>query len=180
MTYTHTHTHTHTHTVNSHTHREHTPGAVEPFMLWRPESSWGFGALLKGTSVVVLRVEKALYIHSPHLQFLPAWDSNSQPFDYESDSLNISPRFPQQDNALVSWTWQWVHFTQMASTVTRSQSNRASLGCGGTGDLHHNCAANKSGATALCYHVNMDKNLVESMPRSIKAVLKAKGGPTRY
>ncbi len=22
------------------------------------------------------------------------------------------------------WTWQWVHFTQMASTVTRSQSNR--------------------------------------------------------
>ncbi len=22
---------------------------------------------------------------------------------------------------LVSWTWQWVHFTQMASTVTRSQ-----------------------------------------------------------
>ncbi len=23
---------------------------------------------------------------------------------------------------LVSWTWQWVHFTQMASTVTRSQS----------------------------------------------------------
>ncbi len=35
---------------------------------------------------------------------------------------------------LVSWTWQWVHFTQMASTVTRSQSNRAPLGCGGMGD----------------------------------------------
>ncbi len=52
----------------------------------------------------------------------------------------------QQDNApsqrsnhlrLVSWTWQWVHFTQMASTVTRSQSNRAPLACGGTGDSHH-------------------------------------------
>ncbi len=42
---------------------------------------------------------------------------------------------------LVSWTWQWVHFTQMTSTVTRSQSNRASLGCGGTGDSHHGCAA---------------------------------------
>ncbi len=42
---------------------------------------------------------------------------------------------------LVSWTWQWVHFTQMASTVTRSQSNRAPLGCGGTGDSHHGCAA---------------------------------------
>ncbi len=47
----------------------------------------------------------------------------------------------QQDNApsqssnhlrLVSWTWKWVNFTQMASTVTRSQSNRAPLGCGGT------------------------------------------------
>ncbi len=37
---------------------------------------------------------------------------------------------------LVSWTWRWVHYTQMASTVTRSQSNRAPLGCGGTGDCH--------------------------------------------
>ncbi len=65
-------------------------------MLRRPGSSWGFGALLKGTSVVVLRVERALYIHSPHLQFLPARDSNSQPFDYESDSLTIRPRLPRK------------------------------------------------------------------------------------
>ncbi len=37
-----------------------------------PGSSWGFGALLKGlTSVVVLRVERVLVIHSPHLQSLP-------------------------------------------------------------------------------------------------------------
>ncbi len=56
---------------------------------------------------------------------------------------------------LVSWTWQWVHFTQMASTVTRSQSNRAALGCGGTRDSHHGCAADKSAATAWCYHDNM-------------------------
>ncbi len=62
---------------------------------------------------------------------------------------------------LVSWTWQWVHFTQMASTVTRSQSNRAPFGCGGTGDSHHGCAADKSAATAWCYHVNMDQNLWE-------------------
>jgi len=41
-----------------------------------------------------------------------------------------------------------VHFTQMASTVTRSQSNRAPWGCGGTGDSHHGCAADKSAATA--------------------------------
>ncbi len=31
----------------------------------------------------------------------------------------------------------------MTSTVTRSQSNRAHLGCGGTGDSHHGCAADK-------------------------------------
>ncbi len=37
----------------THTHHEHTPG-----------SSWGFGALLKGTSVVVLKVERALYIQN--------------------------------------------------------------------------------------------------------------------
>ncbi len=77
----------------------------------------------------------------------------------------------QQDNAqlsqssnqlrLVSWTWQWVHFTQMASTVTRSQSNRAPLGCGGTGDWHHGCAADKPAATAWCYHVNMEQNYLD-------------------
>ncbi len=67
----HTHTvntHTHTHTRQwTHTHREHTHTAVnihtpwthiqssgQPFMLRRPGSSWGFGALLKGTSVVAL------------------------------------------------------------------------------------------------------------------------------
>ncbi len=61
---THTHTHTHTHTVN--TNAEHWAA----ILLRR--SSWGFGALLKGlTSVVVLKVERALVIHSPHRQFLP-------------------------------------------------------------------------------------------------------------
>ncbi len=33
------------------------------------------------------------------------------------------------------------------------------LGCGGTGDSHHGCAADKSAATVWCYHVNMDQNL---------------------
>ncbi len=51
------------------------------------QSSWG----LKGTSVVVLR---ALYIHSPHLHFLAVRESNSQPLDYESNSLTIKPRLP--------------------------------------------------------------------------------------
>ncbi len=103
-----------THPKCTHTHSEHTPGAVgSHFMLRRPGSSWGFCALLKGTSVVVLRMERALYIHSPHLQFLPARDSNSQPFDYESDSLTIRPRLlPIQvwKNMRVSKWWQNVHF----------------------------------------------------------------------
>ncbi len=86
-----------THTaVNTHTPWTHTRSSGQPFMLRRPGSSWGFGALLKGTSVVVLKEERALYIHSPHLQFLPARDSNSQPFDYESDSLTIRPRLPHK------------------------------------------------------------------------------------
>ncbi len=65
---------------------------------------------------------------------------------------------------LVSWTRQWAHFTQMASTVTRSQSNRAPLGCGRTVDSHHGCAADKSAATAWYYHVNMDQNLWGMFP----------------
>ncbi len=43
----------------------HTRSSRQP-MLRRPGSSWGFGALLKGlTSVVVLKVERVLVIHSP-------------------------------------------------------------------------------------------------------------------
>ncbi len=84
-----------THTaVNTHTPWTHTRSSGQP-VLRRLGSSWGFGALLKGlTSVVVLKEERALYIHSPHLQFLPARDSNSHPLDYESDSLTIRPRLP--------------------------------------------------------------------------------------
>lgn len=37
---------------------------------------------------------------------------------------------------LVSSTWQRVHCTALASTVPRSQSSRAPLGCGVTRDLH--------------------------------------------
>ncbi len=62
-----------------------------------------------------------------------------------------------KSSQMVSWTWQWVHFTQMTSTVTRSQSNRAPLGCGGTGDSHHGGAADKSAATVWWYHINMTK-----------------------
>ncbi len=59
--------------------------------------AWGAGGWVpcsREPQSFVLRVERALDIHSPHLQFLPAWDSNTQPLDYKSDSLTISPRPP--------------------------------------------------------------------------------------
>ncbi len=44
-----------------HTHRPwtHTRSSGQSFMLQHPGSSWGFGALLKGTSVVVLKMEES-------------------------------------------------------------------------------------------------------------------------
>jgi len=59
---------------------------------------------------------------------------------------------------LVSWTWQWVHCTKMAPTDSRSQPNRASLWCGGTGASCPGCASLKSPSTARCYPINMGQH----------------------
>ncbi len=59
-------------------------------MLQRPGSSWGFGALLKDTSVMVLKEDTP-----PTNNPCRTWDSNPQPSAYESDSLSIRPRLPQ-------------------------------------------------------------------------------------
>ncbi len=85
----HTHTAVHTHTVNTH------PEKCAAIYAVAPGSSWGFSVLLKDTSVMVLKEERALYIHSPLQQFLPDRDSNPQPFNFESDSLTIRPQLPQ-------------------------------------------------------------------------------------
>ncbi len=66
-------------------------------MLQRPGSSWGFGALLKDTSVVVLEEDTP-----PTNNPCRTWDSNPQPSAYKSDSLSIRPRLPQ----LFLWVWQ--------------------------------------------------------------------------
>ncbi len=105
-----------THTaVNTHTPWTHTRSSGQP-MLRCPWSSWGFGALLKGlTSVVVLKEERALVIHSPHRQSLPdlkfkfylshtrlyrdcitssemrTWDSNPWPSGLSSALLHLLP-----------------------------------------------------------------------------------------
>ncbi len=67
----------------------------------------------------------------------------------------VSDWFLKHDNEFTLLKWP---------PVTRPLSNRAPLACGGTGDLHHGCAADKSAATAWCYHVNMDKNLWGMFP----------------
>ncbi len=76
---------------HTHTHCEHTPGAVG--------SCGALGAV--GGSVPCLRAphrgiegRERARIHSPHRQSLPDRDSNSQPFDYESESLTITPQLP--------------------------------------------------------------------------------------
>ncbi len=78
-------THTHTHTLLEQW------AAINDAA---PREKLGFGALLKGTSVVVLRVKRALDIHSPPHNSCRTWDSNSQPLGYKSNSLIIRPRLP--------------------------------------------------------------------------------------
>ncbi len=88
-THTAVNTHTHTHTVNTHP-RQWAASTVAP------GEQLGVRCLAQGhLSRGIEGGERALYIHSPQQQFLPARDSNSQP--YESDSLTIRPQLPRSD-----------------------------------------------------------------------------------
>ncbi len=70
-------------------------------MLRRPGSSWGIGALLKGlTSVVVLKVERALVIHSPHRQFLPDLGIEPATFGLQVQLSNHKATAAQIDRSL--------------------------------------------------------------------------------
>ncbi len=88
-------THPSAHTQQwTHTPWTHTRSSRQP-MLRRLGSSWGFGALLKGlTSVMVLKEERTLVIHSPHRQFLPDPRLEPTTSGYKSDALSIRPRLP--------------------------------------------------------------------------------------
>ncbi len=85
-----------THTaINTHTPWTHTRSSGQP-ILRRPGSSWEFGALLKGTSVVVLKVERECWLFTPPT-YNPCrtGDSNPWPSAYKSDSSSIRPRLPK-------------------------------------------------------------------------------------
>ncbi len=88
---THTHAHAHAH-AHTHTHT-HTRSSGQPFMVRRPGSSWGFSVLLKGTSVVLLKVERALYIHPPNSC---RSETRTHNLSITSPTLDspIRPRFP--------------------------------------------------------------------------------------
>ncbi len=75
-----------------------------------------FGALLL-TSVVVLRVERVLYIQSHHLQFLPDLRLSG----YENDSLTIRPIKMQNPSLLAEGA-----FDSLVMDVHKELTN----GCG--------------------------------------------------
>ncbi len=89
----HTHSSEHTHTQQwTHTPWTHTRSSVQSFMLQRPGSSWGFSALLKSTSLWYWGWRERCTFTPLNYNPCRTWDSNSQPFYYESDSRNINPR----------------------------------------------------------------------------------------
>ncbi len=109
-----------THTVvNTHTHREHKPGALGS-QCCSARGAVGVSVPQGLTSVVEesdWRWKRALVIHSPHLQSPP--DLKLKPATLKSDSLSIRPRLPPVYVFLVKpsfvlWTktcWQVRPFT---------------------------------------------------------------------
>ncbi len=83
-----------THTaVNIRTPWTHTRSSGQRFFAAVAGEQLGVWCLAQGhPSRGIEGGESVVYMHSPNLQFLPVWDSNLQPFDYESDSLTIRPR----------------------------------------------------------------------------------------
>ncbi|MCJ8740883.1 hypothetical protein PDJAM_G00064250, partial [Pangasius djambal] len=73
----------------------HTQSSGQPFSLRRPGSSWGFGALPKGlTSVVVLRQEESAghSLPPPTIPAGPETQTHNLQVHLQSNSLTIRPR----------------------------------------------------------------------------------------
>ncbi len=91
--------------MNTHTPWTHTRSSGQPFILRRPGSSWGFGALLKGGESAGHSLPPPTIPASPRLEL--------NPLDYESDSLTIRP-FYNVDQGLwtiITFDLDW-HFTR--------------------------------------------------------------------
>ncbi len=97
---------------SEHTQHEHTPGAVGSHLCCATR-----GAVVG--SVPCSRAPQSWYwgwrecctFTPPHLQFLLARDSNSQPLDYESDSLTIRPRLPLKEGIIkITYNRTATHF----------------------------------------------------------------------
>ncbi len=100
-------THPSAHTaVNTHTHREHTPGAVGS------QCCGARGAV--GGSVPCSRAPQSWYwrwkerwlFTPPTYNPCRTWDSNPRPSGYKSDSLSIRPRRPLMAQIPVIWRAQ--------------------------------------------------------------------------
>ncbi len=87
-----------THTPWTHTSWTHTRSSGQPFMQQRLGRSWGFGALHKSTSVVVLKVES--YIHSPPTYNPCRPETRTHNLSITSPTLTIRPRLPKNSNAV--------------------------------------------------------------------------------
>ncbi len=125
-----------THTaVNTHTPWKHTRSSGQPFMLRRPGSSWGFDALLKGTSVVVLKVEESA-AHSLPPPTIPAGPETGTRnlWGYESDSLTIRPRLPIKCKHLMFASNNQLHMCGLSDIVNL-------LGSSPGRTLHLKCGA---------------------------------------
>ncbi len=105
--HTHSSEHTHTHTMNTHPEQWAAIYAVVP------GEQLGTRCLIE-----VLKVERALYIRSPHLQSLPDQDSNSQPFNYESESLTIRPRLLLHE-CFLFMKYAWIYFTLLTGWTAK-------------------------------------------------------------
>lgn len=66
-------------------------------------------------------------------------------YDPSLDASNrIIDNIMKRESCQTGFLNMTVHCPQTASTLTGSQSNRAPLQCGGTGDSRHGCAVDKS------------------------------------
>ncbi len=83
-----------THPKCTHTAMNTHPEQWAAFYAVAPGEQLGVWCLAQRHLSHGIEVERALHIHSPHLQFLPARDLNLQPFNHKFDSLTIRPRLP--------------------------------------------------------------------------------------